>query len=251
MNIFKIDESEHEGAETLPSAERRFLLSFGLKVTGVLLGGCMLSLTSVSRARSEVLGVGVVASFPYKPHYAMLVRQNLCTGCNKCVEACASTNNVPAYGYRISVLHRQVKIDSLNSKTEFMPVFCSQCNRPPCVRVCPTKATYKDQKNGIVMINDRLCIGCKACITACPYNVRYFNEKNRAIDKCDFCFRAQLSQNRSNPVCVEACPFDALVFGDLTDKENELSKIVHTPGRTILVLRPEKGTLPNVFYLRD
>ena len=132
-----------------------------------------------------------------------------------------------------------------------MPVLCNQCNKPSCVKVCPTKATFKDKQNGIVMMNDALCIGCKACMTSCPYNARYFNNESNAVDKCDFCFRARLSIGKKGTACSDACPADVLVFGDLTDSGSRAYQVVHEPGRTLWVLRPELGTKPNVFYVRD
>ena len=134
-------------------------------------------------------------------------------------------------------------------ETIFMPILCNQCNRPPCVRVCPTKATYKDKKNGIVMMNESLCIGCKACMTACPYNARYYNREIQAVDKCDFCYRRRLQNGATNTACAEACPAGALLFGDLSEHNGEIYRLLHKPEQTILVLRPESGSMPNVFYL--
>jgi protein NrfC len=162
-----------------------------------------------------------------------------------------NTNNVPSYGYRNTILSRK-KTGIASSKfiREFLPVLCNQCNRPPCVRACPTKATYKDKKNGIVMMKESLCIGCKACMTSCPYNARYFNREKQAVDKCDFCYRRRLQNGETNTACAEICPTDTLYFGDLSDQKSEFYKLLHKPEQTILVLRPESGTMPNVFYLQ-
>lgn len=132
-----------------------------------------------------------------------------------------------------------------------MPVLCNHCNRPPCVRVCPTSATYKDTKTGIVMMDQKRCIGCKTCMAACPYNARYFNEQVRAVDKCNFCFDTRISKGETKTACAAACPAQARIFGDLTDYESQLYKLVHTPEKTVWVLRPETGALPNVFYIND
>ena len=230
--------------------ERRRFLGLGLKITGVLAGGSLLSLVPVKRAKSELLGAGVVGTYTYEPHYAMLIYKDRCIDCERCIEACEQTNNVPSYGYRITILGRKkMGVEASKMIREFLPVLCNQCNKPPCVRVCPTKATFKDKKNGIVMMKESLCVGCKACMTACPYNARYYNRDTESVDKCDFCFRRRLMSGEINTACVDACPADALFFGDLSDQKSEIYNLLHKPEQEILVLRPESNSMPNVFYL--
>jgi len=231
--------------------ERRHFLRLGLKITGVLAGGSVLSLVPAQKVRSELLGVSVVGTYPYQPHYAMIIYKDRCIDCELCIEACTQTNNVPSYGSRNTILSRKkTGIAASKMIREFLPVLCNQCNRPPCVRVCPTKATYKDKKNGIVMMNESLCIGCKACMTACPYNARYYNRDTQAVDKCDFCYRKRLQNGETNTACAEVCPAGALFFGDLSDQKSEFYKLLHKSEQAILVLRPESGSKPNVFYLQ-
>ncbi len=231
--------------------ERRRFLRLGLTITGVLAGGSVLSLVPAQEVRSELLGASVVGTYPYQPHYAMIIYKDRCIDCERCIEACTQTNAVPSYGARNIVLSRK-KTGVAASKMirEFLPALCNQCNRPPCVRVCPTKATYKDKKNGIVMMNHSLCIGCKACMTSCPYNARYYNREIEAVDKCDFCYHKRLQNGEKNTACAEACPAGALFFGDLSGQKSEFYKLLHKPDQTILVLRPESGSMPNVFYLQ-
>ncbi len=230
--------------------ERRKFLRMGLQITGVFLGGSMLSLIPVHEARSELLGASVIGTYPYQPHYAMIIYKDRCIDCERCIEACAQANNVPSYGYRNAILSRKITgVAASKFIREFLPVLCNHCNRPPCVRVCPTKATYKDKANGIVMINDSLCVGCKACMTACPYNARYYNREIGAVDKCDFCYRKFLQNGKITTACAEACPAQVFHFGDLSDQKSEFYKLLHKPEQTILVLRPESGSMPNVFYL--
>lgn len=235
----------------LPLLDRRCFLRFSLKTAAVFLGGSLFSLTPVRKVYGALQGVSIVGSFPYKPHYAMVIRQHRCIDCELCMKACVQTNNVPSYGYRTIVLEQDIPPQSLNKRIEFMPVLCNQCNRPPCVKVCPTKATFKDKKTGIVMMNKKLCIGCKACMASCPYNARYYNKEQNAVDKCDFCFTTRLSQGETLPACVEACPADVLLFGDLADQESKISKLVRSQGAKVWALRPILGTKPNVFYLKD
>jgi protein NrfC len=85
-------------------------------------------------------------------------------------------------------------------------------------------------------------------MSACPYDARYFNEEKRAIDKCDFCWESRLSKGMKNTACAEACPAGVRIFGDLSDPNSEVYKIVHQMGKAVWVLKPETGAKPNVFY---
>jgi protein NrfC len=251
MKIDDLEKLENEGVENLPSEERRRFLRFGLAITGVFVGGSVLSLTSARNAESAMGPVPVAGKFPYSPHYTMVMRQNRCIDCERCMEACVKTNNVPSYGYRTTILQQEREIGRGAKERVFMPVLCNHCNRPPCVRVCPTTATYKDKKTGIVMMDYKRCIGCKTCMAACPYNARYFKEENRAVDKCNFCFDTRLSKGESTTACSAACPAGVRIFGDLTDYDSEAYKLIHKPEKVVWVLRPETGAMPNVFYVND
>lgn len=253
MNIKDLEMLRNEGVESVPSSQRRFFLKAGLAITGVFLGGSILSLTSAKNVHGAfgTMPETQAKKYPYSPHYSMVIRQNYCIDCERCKEACVATNHVPSYGYRTTILELQRAIGPQETETIFMPVLCNHCNRPPCVRVCPTRATYKDKKTGIVMMDNKKCIGCKTCMTACPYNARYFNEETRAIDKCNFCVDTRLSKGLTDTACVEACPADVRVFGDLSDTNSRVYKLVHKPDKIVWVLRPETGALPNVFYMND
>ncbi len=247
MKIKELEEMNHESPETLPSKERRSLLQIGLAVTGVYLGGTVLSLTSARNVRADDV-VPKLGKYPYSPHYTMVIRERLCVDCELCMEACVETNNVPSYGFRTKILEKRRDIVGGEQETIFVPVLCNHCNRPPCVRVCPTTATWKDKKTGIVVMKPDRCIGCKTCMTACPYNARYFNEELRAVDKCNFCFDTRLSKGETTTACSEACPADVRVFGDLSDSSSRVFALVHAPETIVWVLRPEAGALPNIFY---
>ncbi len=246
----KFDGMRNEKAGSLPNVERRRFLQLGLAVTGVFLGGSILTLTSVKNVKG--MGTAVVpkiGEFPYTPHYAMVLREHLCIDCERCKEACVKTNDVPHYGARTTILEKRRQLGGNETETIFMPILCNQCNRPPCVRVCPTTATFKDEKTGIVVMNDSMCIGCKTCMAACPYNARYFHEETRAVDKCNFCLDTRLSKGETETACVEACPADVRVFGDISDPESRVFELLHTPETLVWVLRPETGAMPNVFYV--
>jgi len=251
MKINELKKLKNEGTENIPSEERRKFLRFGLSVTGVFLGGSVLSLTSARDAKGVMGEIPTAGKFPYKPHYSMVMVQNRCIDCERCMEACVETNHVPSYGYRTKIYEQMRDVGPDEQERVFMPVLCNHCNRPPCVRVCPTTATYKDKKNGIVMMDYKRCIGCKTCMAACPYNARYFKEENRAVDKCNFCFDTRLSKGETLTACAAACPAGVRNFGDLSDPSSNVYRLVHRPEKAVWVLRPETGALPNVFYTND
>lgn len=248
MKIDELEQLESEDLSAISSAERRKFLKLGLTVTGLYLGGTVLSLTSAGRAEASSGVVPEPGKYPYNPHYTMVIREHLCIDCEQCKEACVKTNSVPSYGFRTTILERRRSLGDGDYETIFMPVLCNHCNRPPCVRVCPTTATWKDEKTGIVVMKPSRCIGCKTCMTACPYNARYFKEETRAVDKCNFCLDTRLSQGKTDTACVEACPADVRVFGNLADPKSRVNQLVHTPGTMVWVLRPETGAIPNIFY---
>jgi Fe-S-cluster-containing dehydrogenase component len=168
------------------------------------------------------------------------------------VEACNQTNEVPSEehgAYRTRILQRDVP-DAIGQKREFIPVLCNHCNVPQCTRVCPTKATYKDKKNGIVMMDITKCIGCLTCQEGCPYNARYFNEHKHAVDKCNFCWDTRLSKGEKLTACSAACPAQVRIFGDLSDQSSDVYKRVHQIEKVVWVMRPGAGTKPNIFYTK-
>lgn len=244
----RIPENPQPSEAKVAEMERRDFLKLGLAITGVFAGGTLLSAVSVVdevfASREEMAD-----QYPYKPHYSMVIRQDNCIDCERCMKACAQTNDVPEYGYRTRIL-QQVDEQSIDRTTEFIPVLCNQCNNPACVRACPTKATYKDSKNGIVMVDQSKCIGCKTCMSACPFNARYYNEEKRAVDKCNFCFDTRLSQGEPLTACAAICPAHVRVFGDLSDPESDVYRRVHDIEKAVWVQRPETGVKPNVFYTK-
>lgn len=243
-----LDELKNEGMASVSSMERREFLKIGLVVTGVFAGGTLFSAMSdinkVFASHEEM-----AEKYPYKPHYSMVLRQHRCIDCERCVDACNKTNEVPDYGYRTRIFERDVP-DAIGMKREFIPVLCNHCNNPPCVRACPTRATTKDKTNGIVMMDYDKCIGCKSCMQACPYDARYFNEEKHAIDKCNFCIDTRLSKGEKLTACAAACPTGTRNFGDLSDPGSNVYKLVHQLEQPVWVLRPEVGANPNVFYMK-
>jgi tetrathionate reductase subunit B len=238
---------QQKSPDNLPDQARREFLKIGLIVTGVFAGGTLISL--ISNAKHLFAPGAYQEEYPYKPHYSMVIRQDRCIDCERCMEACVSTNHVPEYGWRTRILQKEAP-KAVGQKREFIPILCNQCNNPPCVRTCPTKATFKNQTNGIVMMNDKKCIGCKSCMIACPYDARYFNEEKGAIDKCDFCFATWLSKGKKTTACADICPADVRIFGDLSDPESRVYQMVHQLQKPVWVIREEAGAKPNVFYTK-
>jgi tetrathionate reductase subunit B len=244
MKFWKLNLDKLGKKGPIPEIDRREMLKIGLIVTGAFAGGSILSAVS---SFSSASASEFEERYPYRPHYAMLMHQDRCIDCELCVEACKKTNGVPYYGYRTKVMEHD-DMEGVGQKRQFVPVLCNQCNNPPCVRACPTAATIKDPVTGIVIMRYERCIGCKTCMSACPYNARYFNEEKHAIDKCNFCLDTRLSKGEKLTACAAACPTGCRIFGDLSDPSSEVFKAIHTMGKAVWVMRPETGAKPNVFY---
>ena len=179
-----------------------------------------------------------------KPHYGMLIDLRRCIGCHACSVACKAEFDVPL-GKTRSWVEYVEKGRYPNVSRSFLPRLCNHCSEPACVPVCPTGATWKREEDGIVVVDPDTCIGCKYCIQACPYDARFLNPVTGVADKCDFCLH-RVSQGLA-PACVETCIGRARIFGDLNDPDSEISRTIAS--NPVSVLRPEKGTEPNVYYI--
>ncbi|MCL6472194.1 MAG: 4Fe-4S dicluster domain-containing protein [Firmicutes bacterium] len=196
-----------------------------------------------------------------KTRWAMAVDLDKCTGCKVCERACREENNVPSWGdprydaYWLRVA--DIKQELEGTQERHLPIMCQHCDDPPCVEVCVTKASFK-RKDGIVLVDEHKCIGCRYCVYACPYKARsIIFRKNENITnanvpammvgvatKCSFC--VQRVDEGKKPACVEKCPHEALTFGNMNDPNSEVAKIIATGN--VKVLRPEKRVGPGVFY---
>jgi tetrathionate reductase subunit B len=190
------------------------------------------------------LPVSAKAATSRPVHYAMVIDTRKCTGCHACTVACKAEFDVPLGVHRSWVEYVE-KGDYPNVSRSFLPRLCNQCSEPQCVSVCPTGATYKRKEDGIVVVEPDICIGCKYCIQACPYDARYINPRTGTADKCDFC-QHRVSQGLV-PSCVNTCQGRARIFGDMNDPESEVAKLIRT--QPVTVLRREMGTEPNVYYI--
>lgn len=179
-----------------------------------------------------------------KPHYGMLIDVRRCVGCHACSVACKAEFDVPLGATRSWVEYVE-KGNFPDVSRSFLPRLCNHCRHPNCVDVCPTGATFKREEDGIVVVDPDICIGCKYCIQACPYDARFVNPVTGSADKCDFCLHRV--STGLEPACVETCMGGARIFGDITDPKSEISQLMAK--NPITVLRPEKGTEPNVYYI--
>ena len=214
----------------------------------VLAGGAVAITASVAAvwrkvaARSERDGYGKKKN--RKRQYAMVIDVRRCIGCHACTVACKSEFDVPLGENRAWVEYTE-KGEYPNVGRSFLPRLCNHCSEPPCVSVCPTEATYKREQDGIVVIDNGLCIGCKYCIQACPYDARFLNPVTGFADKCDFCIH-RVSKGLV-PSCVNTCVGEARIFGDVSDPDSNVSKLIAS--NRVTVLRREMGTMPNVYYI--
>ena len=179
-----------------------------------------------------------------KKQYGMLIDARRCYGVHACSVACKAEFDVPL-GHTRSWVEFIEKGTYPDVTRNFLPRLCNHCSKPNCVSVCPTGATWKREADGIVVVDPDICIGCKYCVLACPYDARFINPETGTADKCDFCLH-RVSQGLE-PACVEACPARARIFGDLNDPKSEISRMIAT--NPVTVLRREKGTEPNVYYI--
>lgn len=174
--------------------------------------------------------------------WAKVIDHASCIGCHACTTACKSENDVP-----LSVTRTYVKSVDVGTfpqaRRAFQVTRCNQCEDAPCTVACPTSAMYR-REDGIVDFDKSACIGCKACIAACPYDAIFINPEDNSAEKCNFC--AHRLDIDLEPACVTVCPTEAIMVGDMNDPTSRVSEII---GREpVAVRRPEKETRPKLFY---
>lgn len=224
------------------------------------------------------------AAVKRKFRYGMVIDTRRCVGCKACVVACKAENKTPP-----GVSYTVVLDNAIGNRPDDKPIFmtkpCFHCENPPCVNVCPVSATFKRERDGIVVIDYDRCIGCRYCITACPYGARYFDfgENYPAVSantpyaqvpspeygqfrkrvqdrspignvrKCTFCLHLQDAEGRYDkaagrwPACAKTCTGHAIHFGDFNDPNSEVNTLLKE--RQAVRLKEELGTEPNVYYL--
>jgi Fe-S-cluster-containing dehydrogenase component/formate-dependent nitrite reductase membrane component NrfD len=177
------------------------------------------------------------------PNYGFAIDLRKCIGCHACTIACKAEHQIPIGVNRCWVKTVEKGVFPATRRF-FFPVLCNQCDEAPCARICPTNALFK-RRDGIVDLHGDACIGCRACMVACPYDQLFIDPDTRTAEKCNFC--ANRVENELLPACVSVCPTECRIFGDLDDPESEVARIRQLD--TAAVRKPEKGTIPKVFYL--
>jgi tetrathionate reductase subunit B len=240
------------------NSRRLFLQKLGGLLLSLGLPGWLISKPAAAAVSKEKLGG--------KPWYGMGIDIDKCIGCGKCMQACKIENDVPPEPFFFRtwveryVINREgtVSVTSIGTATNpvteavtekeilrsfFVPKLCNQCANPACVQVCPVGATFQTE-DGVVLVDEKRCIGCRYCIQACPYGARYLHPEKKTADKCTFCYH-RISKGLL-PACVEVCPTQARVFGDVNSIASPLARLKRM--NKIHVLKPHLNTEPKVYY---
>lgn len=176
----------------------------------------------------------------------MVIDTRKCIACHACTVACRVNNELP-----IDMIYNPVTTVGPEGKFPHLrmlhiPLLCMHCGNAPCVSVCPTGASIQ-RNDGIVWIDEKKCVSCKACIMACPYGARISNDQTGTVQKCDFCKDERVDQGFV-PYCVQTCHQNARIFGDIEDTESEVFRLINT-SKTKGRLLEDLGTEPGVYYL--
>ena len=254
-------------------SRRDFLRAAGITVLGIGGGGSYVAARTLASRQHEP------SAIPGGQRYALAIDTTKCAaheGCDVCMQACHREHNVPRIDdpmHEIKwiwkeqvehAMHEHVNEYSDDAlKHREIPVLCNHCDNPPCVKVCPTQATYK-RDDGPVMMDMHRCIGCRYCIVGCPYGARSFNysdprrflpdgrgpnpkyptRSKGVVEKCTMCTE-RLARSQM-PACVEECPHGAMLFGDLEDPNSEI--LAHLKSTFTVRRKAELGTRPQVHY---
>ncbi|MCG3134688.1 MAG: hypothetical protein HMLKMBBP_02009 [Planctomycetes bacterium] len=190
---------------------------------------------------SERTGTSARGARP--PQFAFVIDHRKCIGCHACTVACKSENDVPLGQFRTWVKYVEKGVFP-SARRHFTVLRCNHCDAAPCVEICPVTALHK-RKDAIVDLDRDKCIGCRACMQACPYDALYFEEDKGVAEKCHYC--AHRTELGLEPACVVVCPERAIVAGDASDPETPISKLIREEQTSRR--RLEKGTQPRVWYV--
>ena len=195
----------------------------------------------------------------------LVIDLDACVGCHACAVNCKEWNSGGAaapltdldpygadpVGVWFNRVHAFEAGDGADGRTVHFPRSCLHCEEPECVRVCPTGASYKRAEDGIVLVDEDICIGCKLCAWACPYGAREYDADAGVMKKCTLCidriYNENLPEEERVPACVATCPTSARHFGDLGDPDSEVSRLAARRGGYDLM--PEMGYRPVNKYL--
>ena len=176
-------------------------------------------------------------------NFGFVIDNRSCIGCHACSTACKSEHQVPVGVNRTWVKYVETG-KYPDARRSFQVTRCNHCANPPCVAICPT-AAMNQRPDGIVDFNSDACIGCKACMQACPYDAIYLDPETQTAAKCNYCaHRVELSME---PACVVVCPEHAIIAGDIDDPNSEIARTLAK--NNVTVRKPEQGTAPKLFYI--
>lgn len=197
--------------------------------------------------------------------YVYLIDTRKCIGCGSCVRACSRENDVPSAYFRTWVERYEIsrtgeaRVDSPNggmdgfgplvtghdvTKAFFLPKLCCHCTKTPCVQLCPVGASFRTRE-GVILVDEKRCIGCGYCVQACPYGSRFIHPHTHVASKCTLCYH-RLTRGLEQ-ACVQACPVGARRLGDMKKDGDEVAGIIAT--ERVQVLQPQLLTEPNCYYL--
>ena len=258
------------------TCRREFLEKSALAVTGAVvtvagggaLCGAFAQEPAAPAAAAATEAAPAAPAVPYDPtkhRYAFVVDVRKCIGCGECVRACEAENNVPKHFFRTWIERYEVTrtgeetIDSPNggrdgftdsvtggdiTKAFFVPKLCNHCTSTPCVQLCPVGASFRSP-DGVILVDEERCIGCGYCIQACPYGSRFLHPVTGVATKCTLCYHRITKGMKT--ACVDACPAQARLLGDLMDPNDQVGNIIAK--EPVALLKPELRTEPNCYYL--
>ena len=183
--------------------------------------------------------------------YGMVIDTTRCMGCQTCVVSCKVSNHTPAglYWGRVRSLDGDVTYQPTGTfpdvRLAIRPELCNHCAEPACVANCPTGAMTKRDEDGVVFVDETVCIGCGSCVRSCPYEIPQIDEETQTSSKCTLC-AGRVSAGEV-PWCVLTCPGRARIFGDLNDPASEASRYAASKGA--VAYQDEYGTGPSVRYV--
>jgi tetrathionate reductase subunit B len=182
--------------------------------------------------------------------WGMALDVERCIGCHACSVACKVENSVSLGSFRTKVYYYDFPAVNPHNNKEtmkrsFLPTLCMHCEDAPCLSACPTEAISRGP-DGIIRINESECDGNRDCIKACPYGAIHIDPVSKVADKCDLCSH-RLAVDME-PACVEVCPAEVYVFGDLNDPASKISTFLKKNEKEISVLKPHENTKPSVKY---
>ncbi|MCD8221261.1 MAG: 4Fe-4S dicluster domain-containing protein [Clostridiales bacterium] len=176
-----------------------------------------------------------------------VIELDRCIGCKGCQASCKMANGVALGNCRNPVKTVGPHGTYPDIQMYFMPAMCQQCENPSCVAVCPTGACYVNDEDGVILIDENLCIGCRSCEEACPYDCCSLNQERLIMDKCNICLSRRAEGEM--PACVKNCSGSCLHVGDINDPESEVSRLLKEAGEENIYTLRDFGNHPSICYI--